>query len=166
MARVSIVLAAALLAVLIYHPCPCAGTHVHGTFNPGREFFKFVLKFGFQKSERLSLRDTYGYIYGNVTAKGALPDNAFVTLAVLDRGRFLDYYGNRTIANRDVACEKMFSRLNSMAYSSPCNPEAKGDYLRRVPCPRGALCPDEDNPGNVVHGNQFTYVISDLNQAR
>lgn len=156
-----------ILALLALATSPCLGTHLRGKFNPGREFFKFVTKFGFQKSESLALRDTYGYIYGNVTtAGGAWPENAYLTMAVLDRGRFIDYYGNRTIANRDYACHRMFSRLNTLAFSSSCNPEAKGDYLRRIPCPKGGLCPDEDNPGNVVHGNQFTYVISDLFQAR
>lgn len=148
-----------LLAVQESH-----GTHLTGRFNPGKEFFKFLIKFGFQKTERTSLRDTYGYIYGNITATGPMPVN--LTFAVLDGGRFMDYYGNHTIPNREIACQRMFSQLSSLAYSSECNQDAKGDYFRQVPCPRGALCPDEDSPANVVHGNQFTYVISDLYQPR
>lgn len=152
-----------LLLVLLLG-CGCYGTHVTGRFNPEREFFKFLIKFGFQKTEVTSLRDTYGYIYGNITATGPLPVN--LTLAVLDGSRFMDYYGNHSIPNRDIACQRMFSHLNSLAYSDECNPKAKGDYFRQVPCPKGALCPDEDTPANVVHGNQFTYVISNLFQPR
>lgn len=153
----------AILLVLTLSQCG-NGTHVTGRFNPGREFFKFLVKFGFQKTERTSVRDTYGYIYGNITATGPMPVN--LTFAVLDGNRFMDYYGNHTIPNRDLACQRMFARLNSLAYSSECNQDAKGDYLRKVPCPVGGLCPDEDSPANVVHGNQFTYVISDLFQPR
>lgn len=153
-----------VVLVLVTTFSMCSSTHITGRFNPGREFFKFLVKFGFQKTERNSLRDTYGYIYGNITATGYLPVN--LTFAVLDGNRFLDFYGNHTIPNREIACQRMFSQLDSLAYSSDCNPEAKGDYLRQVPCPVGALCPDEDTPANVVHGSQFTYVISDLFQAR
>lgn len=60
----------------------------------------------------------------------------------------------------------MFSRLSSTAFDVKCNPTAKGEYLRRVPCKQGELCIDEDLPTNVIEGNQFTYVISNLNQPR
>lgn len=60
----------------------------------------------------------------------------------------------------------MFSRLNATAFDAKCNPSARGEYLRRVPCKEGDLCNDEDNPLNVILGNQFTYVISNLNQPR
>ena len=154
-----------LALVLVSGISECSGTRLQGRFNPGQEFFKFLIKFGFQKTERTSLRDSYGYIYGNITSTGPpLPVN--LTFAVLDTGRFMSYYRNHTLANKDLACQMMFSQLNSMAYSSECNPEAKGDFLRQVPCPKGALCPDEDTPANVVPGNQFTYVISDLYQPR
>lgn len=60
----------------------------------------------------------------------------------------------------------MFSRLNATAFDAKCNPNARGEYLRRVPCKEGKLCSDEDLPTNVILGNQFTYVISNLNQPR
>lgn len=153
-----------VLALVLTFSGRCSATHLTGRFNPGREFFKFLIKFGFQKTERSSSRDTYGYMYGNITATGPMPVN--LTFAVLDGNRFLNYYGNHSIPNREIACQKMFAELNSLSYSSECNSEAKGDYLRQVPCPVGELCPDEDNPLNVVHGNQFTYVISNLFQPR
>lgn len=158
-------LASALVLVLaLASTRNCDATHVTGRFNPGREFFKFLIKFGVQKTERTSQRDTYGYVYGNITATGPLPVN--LTFAVLDGSRFMDYYGNHTIPNRDIACQRMFAHMNSLAFSPECNREAKGDYFRQVPCPRGALCPDEDSPANVVHGSQFTFVISGPFQPR
>lgn len=60
----------------------------------------------------------------------------------------------------------MFSRLSATAFDAKCNPLAKGEYLRRVPCQKGELCQDEDFFTNVISGNQFTYVISNLNQPR
>lgn len=59
----------------------------------------------------------------------------------------------------------MFSRLNATAFDAKCNPDGKGDYLRRVPC-RHSLCLDEDSPSNVITQSQFTFVISNLNQPR
>jgi len=71
----------------------------------------------------------------------------------------------RSQPNRQLACKRMFMRLNYTAYDAKCNPNGKGDYLRRVPC-LGSLCVDEDAPSNVVSNNQFTYTISNLNQPR
>lgn len=70
----------------------------------------------------------------------------------------------RSISNRHLACQRMFTRLSATAFDKKCNPHAKGEYLRRVPCQPGALCVDEDLPSNVIFGNQFTYVISNLNR--
>ncbi|KAJ6647551.1 Transmembrane protein, partial [Pseudolycoriella hygida] len=128
------------------------------------EFFKFIVKFGFQKTERHSQRDSFGYIFGNITSKDSFP--VPITFAVLDKYSFLEYYGNRTILNKDVACRRMFERLDKFAFDKTCNPQAKVDFLRKVPCDKGKLCIDEDSANNVVLGSQFTYVISDLMQPR
>ena len=34
-----------------------------------------------------------------------------VTLAVLDRGYFLEYYGNRSVFDKARACDKMFKKV-------------------------------------------------------
>lgn len=60
----------------------------------------------------------------------------------------------------------MFSRLKATAFDAKCNPEGKGDYLRRVPCQRKGICLEEDLPSNVITQSQFTFVISNLNQPR
>ncbi|XP_037941474.1 uncharacterized protein LOC119674408, partial [Teleopsis dalmanni] len=143
--------------------CVSDGTHVQGVFNT-QEFFKFIVKFGFQKAEAHSQRESFGYIYGNITSKDSFATP--VTLVVLDKATFVDFYSNRTYYNRESACQHMFRRVQILAYDSACNTHAKRDFLRRVPCPQGELCVDEDAPGNVVPGNQFTYVISEVQQPR
>lgn len=153
------ILLAILLQTITYGNC----THITGTFRPN-EFFKLLVKFGFQKTERHSQRDSFGYIYGNITSKDNYP--VPITFAVLDKYNFLPYYDNRTLYNKDVACERMFSTIDQFAYDKTCNSKNKADYLRRIPCPHGQLCLDEDAPANLVPGNQFTFVISDLNQPR
>lgn len=138
-------------------------THIRGTYKLD-EFFKFLIKFGFQKTDKHSEKDSFGYIFGNITSK----DNFDVplTFAVLDKYGFLEYYGNRTVANRDRACQNMFEKLQISAYDNTCNLHGKGDYLRKIPCRKNALCEDEDTPSNVISNSQFTYVISDLMQPR
>ena len=76
-----------------------------GTINPQEVFFTFLAKFGFQKTEILNKDATQGYIYGNITyiqTSNRKTTKIFdqVTLAVLDRANFLEYYGNRSVPNR------------------------------------------------------------------
>lgn len=155
-----------LLLLLSAFPPRAHAAHITGTFRPQHEFFKFIVKFGFQQTERHALRDSFGYVYGNITAADARLATPLMTLVVLDRDKFLAYYQNRTIYDKDAACRVMFGDINRFSYDVVCNPKATGDYLRRVPCPRGELCADEDAPSNVVAGNQFTYVISNLAEPR
>lgn len=135
-------------------------THLKGTFHT-KEFFKFLIKFGFQKTDRHHKDDTHGYIFGNITSKQDLP--VPVTFVVLAKPYFLDYYKNRAVYDRNQACKHMFSIVNTKAFDAKCNPDGK-DYLRKIPCPKNELCADEDSPWNVVKGHQFTYVMQDFKQ--
>ncbi|XP_030375531.1 uncharacterized protein LOC115624824 [Scaptodrosophila lebanonensis] len=132
-------------------------THISGEFHTAT-FFQFLNKFGFQKADPPPLRDTYGYIYGNITSQDAFV--APVTLVVLDKATFVNFYSNRTYRSHEHACARMFSKLQHIAYDADCNRQGKRDFLRRVPCPQGQLCVDEDAPANVITGHQFTYVIN------
>lgn len=147
------------------HRSLVAATHLQGTFETPN-FFKFLVKFGFQKAETHRPRDSFGYIYGNITSFQTFQQP--ITLAVLDRSTFIDFYSNRSasIYDRELACKRMFQRVQQLAYDPDCNPHGKRDFLRRVPCPYGHLCLDEDTPSNVVNGNQFTFVISEVSQPR
>lgn len=158
MSKIKIIVAIAILLTLSSHPTTC--THLKGTFKT-KDFFKFLVKFGFQKTDRHHKEDTYGYIFGNITAKGDFPES--ITFAVLTKPYFLEYYQNRLTYDRNEACKHMFSKISTKAYDSECNPQGI-DSLRKIPCKRGELCIDEDRPWNVVKGHQFTYAIQDLKQ--
>ena len=127
-----------------------------GTINPEEVFFSFLAKFGFQKTEILNKDATQGYIYGNITYFGSAQNDSEnldqVTLAVLDRANFLEYYGNRSVSNRNMACQKMFKKINQVAYHATCHDAGEQDFLRTVPCPEGSVCIEEDVPDNVVKG--------------
>lgn len=64
---------------------------IEGQFDTG-EFFHFLQKFGFIKSEKTTA-ENFGYIYGNITSSDGFLGHS--TLAVLDRHHFLEFYGNR-----------------------------------------------------------------------
>ncbi|XP_066260308.1 transmembrane protein 145 isoform X1 [Euwallacea similis] len=136
------------------------GTHLKGSFNT-KDFFKFLIKFGFQKTDRHSPDISHGYIFGNITSKHNF--SVPVTFAVLDRWHFIDYYKNQILYNKDEACKGMFSTLKKRAYDPYCNNGGK-DYLRKIPCAKGQLCEDEAK-SNVVKNHQFTYVIQDFNES-
>lgn len=153
-----------LLVIIIIQPLLYSTTRITGTFHTD-EFFKFIDKFGFQKTDKHSQKDSFGYIFGNITSNDYFKSNAFVTFAVQDSHTFLEFYGNRTAKDRDVACLRMFKKLETIAFDSHCNKDAKGDYLRSVPCMPGDLCKDELSD-NVISGSQLTFVISDLKQPR
>lgn len=152
-----------LLGILINSIVLHDATHISGTFRTG-ESFKLLSKFGFQKTERHSQRDSYGYIYGNITSKEQFP--VPITFAVLDKYDFLPLYGNRSLINRDLACQRMFSTIDQFAFDRDCHPKNPLDFLRRIPCARNQLCVDETTATNVIPGHQFTYVMSNLNQPR
>lgn len=144
---------------------PALATHLQGSFDT-QDFFKFLVKFGFQKAEIQLPKDSFGYIYGNITAQ--TPFHQPITLAVLDRSTFVEFYNNRSLSvyGRDLACQHMFKRVTLLAYDSDCNAHGKRDFLRKIPCPKGQLCEDEDAPSNVIKGQQFTYVITEVTEPR
>lgn len=154
-----------ILAILSAQRYMITAIHLKGTFDT-QDFFKFIVKFGFQKAELHRPHESFGYIYGNITS--AQKFHQPVTLVVLDKSTFIDFYKNLSLSiwAREYACQHMFQRVQLLAYDVDCNAHGKRDFLRRIPCPAGKLCVDEDAPSNVIHGNQFTYVISEVSQPR
>lgn len=100
--------------------------HITGTWKTG-SFFKFLAKFGFQKTNLKDRKSTQGYIYGNITSSHQNLTH-FVTLAVLDRGYFLEFFGNSTVQQKNVACNLMFNKINKVAYDFNCNDEGQQVY--------------------------------------
>lgn len=137
-------------------------THIQGTFH-SNEFFKFLIKFGFQKTDKHHPEETHGYIFGNITSRHNF--SVPITFAVLDRFNFLEFYGSRNVVNKSEACKLMFQKLNSTSYDSKCNPTGK-DFLRHIPCEKGDLCVDEDTPNSVIKNSQFTYHIQNEKQPK
>lgn len=148
-----------VIIVLCYQFGQC--THLKGTFH-SNEFFKFLIKFGFQKTDFHQPEATHGYIFGNITSRQHF--DVPITFAVLDRSYFLDYYRNWINYgkyDKNKLCKRMFKQIKSSAFDPKCSGNGT-DLLRRIPCPKGKLCPDEDNPWNVVKNHQFTYVLQDF----
>ena len=103
--------------------------HIKGTFKTN-EFFKFIGRFGFQKTDVHNEEPTKGYIYGNISlisnvANKTIPIDSLVTLAVLDYNYFIDYYNMRHISPKSSACSLMFDKINTITYFYECN--EKGD---------------------------------------
>jgi hypothetical protein len=91
--------------------------HLKGTFKTS-EFFKFIARFGFQKTDVHDELTTTGFIYGNITLvdsgnlrnynrTNGLSPASMVTLAVMDYNYFIDYYNKRRIMPRSSACSLM-----------------------------------------------------------
>nr|CAD7439405.1 unnamed protein product [Timema bartmani]CAD7459062.1 unnamed protein product [Timema tahoe] len=139
-----------------------SGMHIVGSWNT-KDFFKFLVKFGVQKTNPHNQKESHGYIFGNITSRSNVTRPA--AFAVLDRGYFLEYYGNRSVANKEKACTRMFDKVSTKAYDEKCFDQGE-DFLRKVPCPKGQLCVDEDVAWNVIKHHQFTFIIEDLKQPR
>ena len=154
-----------LLAILLFLSVilPVQCLHVSGTWKTG-DFFTFLAKFGVQKTDTKKVYNTQGFIYGNITSKSKISKP--ITLVVVDSGYFMEFYGNATLKKGQQVCGPMFKKIDTIAFDNPCRTNGTQDFLRRIPCPRGKLCKDEDNPDNVVRGYQFTYKIQDVQLPR
>ena len=137
--------------------------HLQGTWKSD-DFFKFLAKFGFQKTNEHDKLNTQGYIYGNISTRENISSE--MTLVVVDSEYFLQFYGNRSVQPRTNACPAMFGKIEKIAWDYTCNPTGREDFLRKIPCPLGSRCADEDIPDRVVPGYQFTYAVQDINQPR
>ena len=168
------VLPVVFAAIFLLAVDQCATLHLTGTFNT-KDFFKFIGRFGIQSTDVHDQLDTRGYIYGNITLLSIdsgngeskpLPRNSLMMLTVMDYNYFINYYKNRLVVPRSAACPMMFETIKKAAFFFECAENNTQDFIRRVPCPSGRLCLDEDNEQNVIAGNQFTFKIQDFNQAR
>ena len=153
--------------VLLSLPKSATTLHLKGTWDSNAEFFKFLTKFGFQKTDPKDLENTQGFIYGNITISEGLENQKHkgASLVVVDSEYFLEFYGNRT--QRPVlACPAMLEKIDTIAFDAICKPKGLEDFLRKIPCPKNKLCADEDNPENVVPSYQFTYKVRDVQRPR
>lgn len=142
--------------LLFWGTSDVSALHAKGTWN-SKDFFLFLGKFGFQRTDKNDIQHSQGYIYGNITSKNNKTKS--LNLAVVDSEFFMEYYGNRTAIK---PCSLMFEKIHTIAFDAICQPKGLEDFLRKIPCPTNGLCTDEDNPKNVVPGFQFTYKVQDM----
>lgn len=142
------------------------GLHLKGTFH-STEFFLFLAKFGFQKTDDNNIESTRGYLYGRLSSKNFnSSDDLDMYLVVVDSQYFVQYYAQRELAGPD-RCASMFSDIDTIAWDKFCFPRGQEDFLRRMPCAEGQLCTEElAEPSAVIEGQQFTYHIVDPRQPR
>ncbi|GAB1604298.1 uncharacterized protein LOC115219095 [Argonauta hians] len=150
-------------------PATSEALHLQGVWKSSN-FFLFLAKFGFQKTDLRDLEHTQGIIYGQMFSNGknsinVTPPHSMLTLVLVDSEYFMEYYSNRTLsgANR---CPRMFNKIDTIAFDYKCRPKGLEDFLRKVPCPENNICVDEDDPKDVIEGFQFTYRIRDMERPR
>ena len=167
------------LLILVFYTCLATyqALHLKGTFNTN-DYFKFITRFGLQPTDSHNPQDTQGYVYGNITLVNSvnlspvdnltreLPQNALIMFTLLDYNYFIEYYSKRLVKPESTACSMMFENIGKNAYFYDCKENTNLDFIRRVPCPKTKLCPDEDDAKNVMNNFQFTFKTKDLNQAR
>lgn len=151
-----------LIVLIRFNVLQCL--HLKGTWNTSEEFFHFLVRFGFQRTNQHDRTNTEGHIFGNITSNTNITQS--LTFVVVDKTYFSEYYGNRTRNLKDDACKAMFAKIDSIAYDAHCHQYNTEDFLRRIPCPKDQHCVDEDQPQFLVPGYQFTYGVLDIYQPR
>ncbi|XP_065226243.1 integral membrane protein GPR180-like [Planococcus citri] len=133
--------------------------HMKGTWK-SEDFFMFVVKFGFQKTD---LHNPYssGYIYGNITTDN-FKSNRTAMFVVLDNDNFIEYYPYRLFKNRTKACQLMFHKISF----GKCVQGEKIDFVSEIPCRKNHLCTNAGNPADFIYGSQFSYQIKDFQQPK
>jgi len=138
--------------------------HLRGHYST-KEFFRLLTKFGIQKTDQHRPDDTFGYIYGNITLD-CPTNNCSLTKNILFLILDYDYFVPVFKKQRTQSCSDMMKQIQSIAFHRQCNNQGTEDFWRRIPCEQGQLCSDEDQPNNVIHNQQFTFKIRDINQPR
>ncbi|CAF3672795.1 unnamed protein product [Rotaria sp. Silwood1] len=138
--------------------------HLHGHYST-KEFFRLLTKFGIQKTDQHRPDDTFGYIYGNITLDCPINNCSLtktILFLILDYDYFLPLYKKQ----RMQSCSDMMKQIQTIAFHRQCNVDGTEDFWRHIPCQQDQLCSDEDQPHNVIHNQQFTFKIRDINQPR
>lgn len=133
------------------------GTHLKGSWS-SQDFFLFVLKFGFQKTDSHDPSSS-GFIYGNITTDNSKL-NKSAAFVVFDYDDFYNFYKFSKLSSKEDACNNM---LNSFAEGNCTDDNSKKvNFVTDVPCPKNGICKNSRKPLELVRGSQFTYQIKDL----
>lgn len=102
------------IIIFFNHILESTSLHRIGIWDSQKEFFHFVAKFGFQKTNQHEIEKSEGYIFGNITNllnNTSINNNNYGTLALLPYQYFVPFYKNRSkflFENADKTCEIMF----------------------------------------------------------
>lgn len=134
-------------------------TNIVGTWNTD-EFFLFLVKFGFQKTDSHNPYSS-GFVYGNITTDN-YNVNKSATLVLIDYNNFIEYYRTyryNVLKNKDEVCQQMFSKFNF----GKCGEDylKKINFISEVPCEKNHLCKNAGDSSDYVRGSQFSYQIKD-----
>ena len=126
------------------------------------EFYKFLVKFGFQQTDMNDKDNTLGYVYGNITSS----HNSTIKLILTYSDYFYDLYENRKRKASTNGCTNMFTRIGKIAYDGECVVTASEDFIRTIPCPKNDVCLEERGDIKVIQNSQFTFRVLSEIQAR
>ncbi|VDO93488.1 unnamed protein product [Soboliphyme baturini] len=145
----------------------CLSLNVKGAIrNNNRAPFKLLSKFAFQKTDPADVERTSGFIFGNVTSDVPLmSSNTSGSYFVLMDSS--NYWAMAKIKNyEDEVCESILAGVSKTGFDRRCFPHGVQDFFRRVPCEKGKLCDEEDDPSNVIACHQFTFRVQDTLRPR
>uniref|UniRef100_A0A5S6QMT6 GpcrRhopsn4 domain-containing protein n=1 Tax=Trichuris muris TaxID=70415 RepID=A0A5S6QMT6_TRIMR len=130
-----------------------------------KELMRVVAVFAFQKTDPVSMEGSRGYIYGNVTSSSKQTIAAHLVLVDYELFRKLSVVFDNSNKEKNL-CSSLMGPVSHLAFEKRCFPNNRQDFFRAVPCPTSELCPEEDDPLNVVSGSQFSFHIQDTTGAR
>ncbi|KAK6765736.1 hypothetical protein RB195_025567 [Necator americanus] len=137
--------------------------HVTGKWNTGSERVKIVTKFGFQQTSVLDRKNTRGFVYGNVTSSASVNSTRQFLFALVPQTLIASFHSDSKYA---VSCGVMMQNISRLGFESRCFTDGKrGDIFRWIPCAKGQLCHEEDDPRVVVPGWQMTMQVEEPSTA-
>ncbi|KAK5975596.1 hypothetical protein GCK32_012267, partial [Trichostrongylus colubriformis] len=140
-----------------------SGVRVEGKWDPSSERVKIVTKFGFQQTSALDRQNTRGFVFGNVTAEGVSNSTGQFLFALVPHTLIDSFHSDSRYA---MSCGTMMLNLSKIGFESHCLSDGhRGDIFRWIPCAKGQLCREEDDPRVVVPRFQLTMQVEEPSTA-
>ncbi|VDO66631.1 unnamed protein product [Heligmosomoides polygyrus] len=127
---------------------------ISGRWVTDSERVRIVTKFGFQQTRALDRENTRGFVFGNfLNVVGQF------LFALVPHSHIDSFHSS---SNYAMSCGTMMQNLSKMGFESRCFSSGhRGDIFRWVPCAKGQLCREEDDPRVVVPGCQLTMQVEE-----
>ncbi|VDL70959.1 unnamed protein product [Nippostrongylus brasiliensis] len=151
------------IIVLFLHSALINGVRVKGTWDSNEQRVRVITKFGFQQTSALDRKNTRGFVFGNVTARDATNVTGQFLFALVPHKLIGSFHSKSQYA---MSCGTMLQNLSKLGFESRCLADGhRGDMFRWVPCPKGQLCHEEDDPRAVVPQCQLTMQVEEPSTA-